>query len=421
MNNLKFIKVNVIASSFIMIFICLYLNNLVLNDYQVILVKGENLEIDYKIPIFIDVFAKDKDIIEIAEDKKNQYNYKISGITNGKVSLNINVLKFIPLKKIKVQVISNKSLNVSGDLVGIELDVDGVIVTKIGSVLTDNSKRITPATSAGVRIGDMLEEIDGVKISDIETLIDIVNNSDGKSLKIKYLRGDNSGIYDITPLKSKSDKSYRLGIWVKEKVEGLGTLTFITSDMKKFAALGHGITNFTSGSPILVKGGNIYLANVLDVKKAEPGVAGEIRGYFNQEMNSIGKIKNNYENGIFGYANKNILELLHYKEYDIGFYNDVKDGEAEILCKTKGNSVENYKINIKKVRRGFVNTKKTFSIEIIDNNLLNITGGIVHGMSGSPIIQQNKIVGAITHVLVNTPKRGYGVSIEEMIGQEYYY
>ena len=218
----------------------------------------------------------------------------------------------------------------------------------------------------------------------------------------------------MTPVKSSEDGKYHIGLWVRDSTAGIGTLTFYDADTGKFGALGHGITDIDTGTLMSVKSGEKLESDILGVKMSRSGVPGELKGVFS-EGRQLGTIESNTEVGIYGKLEKHAMQRMKGKMYPVGVRANIKEGPAVILSNIDGKKTEEYDIVIQKVSRQNLNGSKGMIIKITDERLLSTTGGIVQGMSGSPVIQDGKIVGAVTHVLVNDPTRGYGIFIETML------
>ncbi len=217
----------------------------------------------------------------------------------------------------------------------------------------------------------------------------------------------------IPIIKSIVDGSNKIGIWVRDSTQGIGTMTYINPVTKEFGALGHGILDIDTKDLMLVKKGSAYLSSVVSVTKGTKGVPGELVGEITVK-DKIGSITENKEQGIYGFID-NIENLdIIYEPLEIASFEEIEEGEAEILCSIDKTGIKKYKVNIENLNKNHKN-HKNFVVEIIDESLLNATSGIVQGMSGSPIIQNNKIIGAVTHVFVQDPKKGYGIYIKSMI------
>jgi len=288
-----------------------------------------------------------------------------------------------------------------GQNIGIEIKADGVIVVGTYEI---NNQNI--AQESGIRIGDIIVSIDDQKISSVEDMVNKVNASDG-TIKIGYIRNNQNKYIDLKLY--EENNTYKTGIYVKDSITGIGTLTFIDPNTKTFGALGHEIIEKNTGKILETSNGTIFDSEVISIEPSTDGVAGEKTARY-----YIDKVKGNiFENttqGIFGKYTEAIDENKLYKVAD---FDEVKTGRAKILTVLNGTAIGEYDIEITKITNNQKNKNITFNI--IDNELLEKTGGIVQGMSGSPIIQDDKIIGAVTHVVLDDPEKGYGIFIKNML------
>ncbi len=333
-------------------------------------------------------------------------NESVSGFcVNTNVKTSILGLDF---KSISTDVYKNIRLCPGGNAFGVKLKIDGVIVVGIGNV---HGTGESPAAKAGLKIGDVILSLNGQKITDCDAFDKVIANFDGKALKIRYLSSDKEKISSITPLKDTENGEYKIGIWVRDNTAGIGTVTFTEPKTGIFGGLGHGICDPDSGILLPITGGDVYDVIINSVERGESGTPGELRGFFIGDV--IGRIKSNTVCGVFG---KTDAVSTTDKSLEIALKKDIECGKAEIICTVDDNTPQSYEIEIIKILPGNTNTKN-FIIKVTDSRLLEKTGGIVQGMSGSPIIQNNKLIGAVTHVLVNDPTKGYGIFIENMLNQ----
>lgn len=290
-----------------------------------------------------------------------------------------------------------------GENIGIELNSKGVMVVglyKVGDAY--------PGRDAGIKIGDIVTKINNKQISNIDELTKVMNETNSNSIKLEFIR---SNIPQITTLNLYKDETgqYKTGLYVKDKITGVGTLTFIDPNSQKFGALGHEIIEKSTGKILEIKTGRIFETIVTGTKKSQNGVPGEKSAKF-ITGNSFGSVDKNTNKGIFG---EYTGELPNRQLYKVAEEKDIKLGNAKILTVLKDSEIKEYDIKITKLNSN--QTTKNIVFEIIDKNLLNITGGVVQGMSGSPILQNEFIIGAITHVVVDNPTKGYGIYIKNML------
>lgn len=289
----------------------------------------------------------------------------------------------------------------SGSNIGIELKSKGISVVglyKVGETY--------PGKDAGIEQGDIITSINDKEVSSIEEMLNSLKNYQDNTIKIGYIRND---IANYTNLKLvKDNNTYKTGLYVKDSITGIGTLTYIDPNTQIFGALGHEIMD-SSGIKLDISDGDIYESVVTGVDKSEEGSPGEKNARYNSHA-IIGKVKENTIHGVFGKYNKDMAGDNLYK---VANPNEIKKGPAKILTVLQDNKVEEYSINILKINKQ--GSTKNILFEITDEELLNRTGGIIQGMSGSPIIQGDNIIGAVTHVIVDQPKRGYGIFITNML------
>lgn len=287
----------------------------------------------------------------------------------------------------------------SGENIGIKLNTDGVII--IGTYDIEN---VDPASEAGLKIGDKIISINNQKVSSIENISSILSRNSKDTISLGYVRNGKEKHTELT-LKNK-----KTGMYLKDSISGIGTLTFVDPNTKRFGALGHEIVDSTSGKIVDIESGNIFSSFINSITKSSDGNPGEKNASFNASE-VLGEIEKNTNKGIFGVYQEKIEDRSLYKVANI---ENVELGDAKIKTVIDGNKVEEYGIRIIKVSDTKDNTKNIV-FEINDNTLLEKTGGIIQGMSGSPIVQGEYIVGAVTHVVVDDPTRGYGILITNML------
>ncbi len=295
-----------------------------------------------------------------------------------------------------------KTLIVAGTAFGVRFHTDGVVIAGIPG---DQG----PAAQAGLKRGDVITRINGSPIRSAEHFADTVRCSQGEELTLEYRRGELSHTVRLKPEADESG-AYRLGVWIKDSAAGIGTITFIDPETMQFVGLGHGICDAESGVLIPLAGGSAEEVVLSGITAGEAGVPGELRGSFCGHK--LGKLTENRITGVYGV----LLEVpsgLEKERFPIGKKEDVKDGQAYIFSTVDDGGRAMYEIEISDLEKE--KETRNFTVHITDPRLLGKTGGIVQGMSGSPIIQNGKIIGAVTHVLVNDPTRGYGIFIENML------
>lgn len=330
-----------------------------------------------------------------------------------KDKLNVDFLGVIPVKSVAVQKVEDIKLYPGGTSVGIKLSTEGVLVVGFSKVDGVNGSEISPAKNAGIQLGDVLLKVNEEAIESSKQLSSILRNNNSSSVNIEFLRDGCKFNKEVELIKEGDE--YKLGLWVRDSTAGIGTLTFYHKDSETFGALGHPITDGDTNTTFTIKEGELLSASVLSVRKGEKGTPGELRGLFVNEKNSIGNIQNNTSSGIFGQSYVPLVNSEFNQPMSIGYRNEITEGKATIITTIDESGPKEYEIEIVKLLQQDKPGPKSMIIKVTDEELLSKTGGIVQGMSGSPIIQNNKIVGAVTHVLINKPDIGYGIYIEWML------
>lgn len=375
---------------------------------------------DFNLPVEGDIETSEVGVFHV-DNKQNLKNkihinlnkpFSIQSSRVGAYSVDLKLFGKFTLKKINIDVIDSVEVKPSGMPIGIYVNTDGVLVLGTGDVACGDGMNYEPALNI-LKSGDYIVAIDGKSISTIDEVMDCVHKSNGKSMEISIRRNKDIIKLKVTPVKSV-DGDYKMGVWIREDTQGIGTLTYTTTD-GKFGALGHPITDMDTGTVLEIKQGSIYTTQIIDIVKGKSGEPGEILGIINQSSkNKIGSIESNTPQGIYGKLNNNRNKIKEGQVMEIGLKQDIKLGKAYIRCMVE-NEIKEYEIEIEKINLNPSAENKGMVIRITDERLLNITNGIIQGMSGSPIIQDNKLIGAVTHVFIQDSTKGYGTFIENMI------
>ena len=399
----------------ILIVIYVYVCNITLLPNSVIIFEGEELNLKTVVGLKIKrANGTNMPVIQASNLGESEQSSKYE--TAGTFELNLNLFGTIPVKEIDVNVIPKTKVVPMGNLIGAKLYTSGVLVVGMSEIQGNDQQKHKPYEGSGIEEGDMIVEMDSKKIANTDELVETVNSSKGKVIQIKYVRNDETITTSIQPIKSE-DNEYKLGLWVRDAAAGVGTLTFYEPSTGKFAALGHGIVDVDTGDIINIANGELVTSNLVAIKKGEKGTPGEIKGSIDSGV-TIGNISKNTNFGVFGLvSNKNNLNLNGAKEYEVALRSEIQTGEAEIICELENGKKEQYKIEISKIYTSNNYDNKSMMIKITDERLLQKTGGIIQGMSGSPIIQNGKFVGAITNVLVSDPTTGYAIFGDLMVKQ----
>ena len=290
-----------------------------------------------------------------------------------------------------------------------KLYTEGVLVIDMTDVKTENGN-VNPAKDAGIEIGDYIVSVDGRKISTNEELGAAVEASAGNEMKLEIKRGGKTKIIRFCAVLSKETNSYKVGLWVRDSSAGIGTLTFYSPATGVVCGLGHGVCDEDTEELLKLDSGELVTAEIISVEKGSSGSPGQLKGKFT--YSSIGAIDLNSECGVFSLL-KGRLNLSNLTE--IALKQEVKDGDAQLLCTVNGETPKLFSCSIKKKNSAYLSPTKNLIVTVTDKELLNLTGGIVQGMSGSPILQNGKLVGAVTHVLIDDPTSGYGIFAENML------
>ncbi|MCD8014349.1 MAG: SpoIVB peptidase [Lachnospiraceae bacterium] len=310
------------------------------------------------------------------------------------------------------QAAGREKVYLGGTPIGIYLETDGVFVVDTGIIVSADGSACCPAEHI-IKTGDYIQAVNGESVSTKEELIACISSCEGDALVLDVKRDGEQLSLKVAPVMD-ADGEYKAGIWVRNDTQGIGTLTWIDED-GHFGALGHGISDVDTAELLSIQSGALYSAEVVSVVKGTAGTPGELSGIIHySESSRIGTITENLENGIYGSITGFSLAVQDQTLYETAFKQEVEEGAASILCTVDGIRRE-YEVEIKEVRLNDSDVNKGMVIEVTDPELLECTGGIVQGMSGSPILQNGRLIGAVTHVFVADPTKGYGIFIENML------
>lgn len=387
---------------FILAIIYVYVCNITMLPSDIILMQGETLNLK----TIFGLNVQNEGTMQASSNLNNSIVEE-----TGKMNLNLNLFNLFSVKNVTVNVIPKTTVIPIGKAIGMKLYTKGVLVVGMSEI--EGQK---PYENSGIETGDKIIEINDTKINTTDELIECVNNSKGKSVEIKYISNNQEEIASIEPVKT-SNNEYKLGLWVRDAAAGVGTLTFYEPSTGEFGALGHGINDVDTYDLIDIASGELVSTDIIDIVKGEDGSPGEIRGTIDNGY-TLGKIYKNTGFGIYGSIN-NIakLNLSHSQELEVANRNEITTGKAEIICELENGKSQSYEIEIERIFLDNNQNNKSMLIKVTDEELLEKTGGIIQGMSGAPIIQNGKFIGAVTHVLVNDAKTGYAVFADLMIKQ----
>ena len=328
---------------------------------------------------------------------------------SGEAELTFRLLGLLPVRTVRVSVRPEKVLVPGGQSVGVAMTTGSVLV--VGS--SDLGKTPSPARLAGLKSGDVIQSVDGAELNGAAQLSACL--ADGETAHLKVLRGKNVVECDVTPVRDERDGSYRLGAWVRDSTAGVGTLTFYDPQTRAYGALGHAITDVDTGVVMPVGEGGIYKNGVVDVKPSSAGKPGELAGDFLGRTEALGSVTVNSEYGIYGQVSGPISRGLYPEGLPVAGRGQIHAGPATLLTTLDGETVREYACEVVRLSGASEPAARAMVIRVTDPELLEKAGGIVQGMSGSPLIQDGHIIGAVTHVMVNDPAMGYGICIDTML------
>lgn len=377
---------------------------------EIKIIEGREQRLEFKIPLTFELFCKDPFLNPI---KDLNEPLVLQAQRLGTYDLEFRWLGFIPVKKMRVHVLPETRVVPGGHSLGVKLRPDGVIVVGFASVIDEKGLKRFPAQEAGIEVGDVITMVNNKKINQAEEFSRIVNHDKNLTLSIK--RNNKILQLDVNSIKTSLGQ-YQIGLWVRDIAAGVGTLTFYDPVTGFYGALGHIISDTDTGKSIEVGEGEIIRAKVTNISPARKNQPGEKKGVFVNEEHIMGNIMSNTPFGIFGKAYKD-FHNPYYPSLPVATMTQVHEGHAKILTVLEGEKIQEYDIEIQKIIKQSYPNGKGMIIKITDPKLLSKTGGIVQGMSGSPIIQDGYIIGAVTHVFVNDPTKGYGIFIEWMLNE----
>lgn len=335
----------------------------------------------------------------------------------GMANIQIRLFGILPIKNVKVEVLPQTRIIPGGQSVGVMLHSEGVIIVGQSIVQDTEGHKFNPAREAGVEVGDIILKINGVAVNSDEQVARLVDDSgkSGKNVEILVKRKTRTFRASIKPILCQDTSRYRIGLYIRDGAAGVGTLSFYNPDTGKYGALGHIITDSDTNQPIEVNDGKIVRASIQGIQAGKKGIPGEKIGMFVNDRSFAGNIEKNTKFGIYGALNSPLKNPLYPNPIPIALADQVKTGASEMLTVLDGEKIEKFTVEIKRILPQSTPDSKGLIIEVTDPRLLARTGGIIQGMSGSPLIQNGKVIGAVTHVFINDPTRGYGCLIEWML------
>ncbi|MBR3015810.1 MAG: SpoIVB peptidase [Clostridia bacterium] len=332
-------------------------------------------------------------VLSSTDERLNLQNNVLTAREKTEAEVSINLFGLFPIGRLKVQADDEQRLMPGGAAVGVALATQGVLVIGVSDVAGRS-----PAQTAGLRAGDVIELVNGQPVNSSQHLVDLISSSKGLPLSLTFERNGDKRTVSLQPTLDGASGQYRMGAWVRDSTAGVGTLSYYNPENSTYGALGHAINDGDTGKLLPVRMGSLLKADIVDVKKGEKGTPGELRGSFLRDQVVLGSIEENTNLGVFGELDAPYVNPLYPDGLPIGFQETVKTGPATILSTIDGEGVKEYSVEIVQASRQMAPFQKSMIIRVTDPRLLQTTGGIVQGMSGSPILQNGHIIGAVTHV-----------------------
>ncbi len=387
---------------------------------QIKIKAGEDYSVEVNVPAKATIYQEN---IEVS-------GFGTSNIPNGAVELDFSVpmeivaskeqtytadvklFGIIPLKTVEIQVVPEIELIPAGIPVGIYVKTDGVLVIGTGIVEGDDGATYDPSKNI-LQTDDYIQKVNNIVVSSKNEVIEALALCGENPVDLTIVRNNEEIIVRVTPVLG-SDGAYKLGVWLRDSAQGIGTMTFVDEN-GVFGALGHGINDIDTAMLMNTKEGSLYRTSIVAIHKGTKGEPGELTGSIDyQPSHLIGSIVENTDKGIYGIGNNQLYHEINEEAIPVGYASEIQIGAAQILCNITGTQTY-YDILIKELQYGSNYYNRSIVLEVVDEDLIQLTGGIVQGMSGAPIIQNGKLIGAVTHVFVNDPTKGYGIFIENML------
>ncbi|MDI6602269.1 MAG: SpoIVB peptidase [Thermoanaerobacteraceae bacterium] len=410
MNKQKISKILAVFLIFLLVFIDYAFPLRYINDMpdEIRVIEGSQQSFDFKLPKVIKINF-DTSVVQLKNEPLT-----INTLKEGKSDLEFYLFGLLPLKRVTLNIVPGVYVIPGGEPIGVKVKTKGVMVVGLSEVIGIDDRVYKPARDAEIRTGDIIVSLDGHDVNSADDITRWLNQAGDKKISVLIERNDRILEKWIKPVKAKEDENFRIGLWVKDHTAGIGTLTFVTEDNKMFGALGHPITDSSTGEIMSLSEGEIYRTEITSIEEGKKNKPGEIRGVFKDESSPLGYIEKNTPFGIYGYINgvKENSSMI-----PVALQSEVRPGPAKILIDLDNSGIKSYNVEIQKTTVQSIPSSKSMIIKVTDKELLDRTGGIVQGMSGSPIVQDGKLVGAVTHVFVNDPTKGYGVYIEWMMSE----
>lgn len=385
------------------------------------IIEGETALFDVNLPLTVNVRQDDVSIRVQTYESLPIFALSrpvsLEPVKLGQSTVEFKLFGIIPFRTVQVDVLPPIKLIPGGHSIGVVLRSQGVIVVGNSPVLNMQGQYVTPAKDAGIAIGDVIISINGIPVQSDTQVAEIIDESgkNNRSVDILLKRAEGQQHISVAPALCHDTKRYRIGLFVRDSAAGVGTLSFYEPESKIYGALGHVITDNDTNQPIDCEQGKIVLATVSGIQQGKRGHPGEKIGVFIEEDQLLGNISKNTPFGIYGELSSKLPNEKYPEAIPIASMSQVQVGPAEMLTVVDGQTIEQFTIEIQKINLQEAPESKGLVIKVTDPKLIEKTGGIVQGMSGSPIIQNGKIVGAVTHVFVHDPTSGYGCFVDWML------
>lgn len=411
---MKKIKVTFLIS--ILLILLIYVSNITSLPDNLILFQGEKINLKTAFGLSFSINHEEDKLTEKYEVLQTSTAIQTSEDYTGKVSINLNLFGKIPVKTIDVNIIENTEVVALGDIVGLKLYTNGVLVVGMSEISGVDNHKYKPYEETGIEEGDMIVEVNEQTVTCTSDLLKSIKEAEGREVSISYVRDGNIEETSIKPVKAQ-DNTYKIGLWVRDTAAGVGTVSFYEPSTGLFAALGHGILDVDTEELLDISTGDFVTTNIVSITKGEKGNPGKIQGSI-ENQTTIGQVYKNTEFGVYGsLKNLSSLNINSQNTMKVALRDEIKTGKARIICTLENNKKEEYEVEIQKIDKNNNSDNKSMLIKVTDQRLIDKTGGIIQGMSGSPIIQDRKLIGVLTHVLVSDPTMGYGVFADMMIKQ----
>ncbi|NLN88031.1 MAG: SpoIVB peptidase [Syntrophomonadaceae bacterium] len=347
---------------------------------------------------------------------RNGSGYEIIALKPGTADISLNLWGYIPIKSIQIQSLPPRRVVTGGHSIGVFLHSQGIMVVGFAPILGDDGQKINPGREAGMEIGDLIMKADGQTVNTETDLAQLIDSKGSTTMQLNVNRGGKELLVTVTPVHCAETNRFRIGLFIRDGVVGVGTMTCWDPQSRQYAALGHIIVDADTKQGISVMKGKIVSAAIQTVKPGRPGWPGEKIGVFNDKGSLSGNISKNTPCGIYGEMEAEPVNPHYPYQMEVAYAHQVKEGPAQIMTVINGEDIEKFDIVIEKKYPARQNGRDMI-IKVTDPRLISITGGIIQGMSGSPIIQDDRLAGAVTHVFLNDPQTGYGIFMDNILSE----